>query len=213
MCCILLVGPEIVVTAVTDRFKNLPRREILYIIVCLLCYFLAFPTISQGGIAVKVLFRAYDDIILKFYFYTTICFNFKGARRLAKNIFEMTGSAPHLFIVLCWYMISPLIIIISTAIVFASGLIQLIHVEHEYAIWIFSSVKYKPFTFGTYIYPTWAVLLAWIIAILPVICIPIGMIHAIYRTPSRSIIQKIRQAVQPIETPCKEVTKEELTDF
>ncbi|KAJ8310500.1 hypothetical protein KUTeg_012365 [Tegillarca granosa] len=46
----MLVGPEICVTAITDRFKKLPRKEILYAIACILFYCLGLPTIAQGGI-------------------------------------------------------------------------------------------------------------------------------------------------------------------
>lgn len=56
-------------------------------------------------------------------------------------------------------------------------------------MWVFSSVKYSPFTYGTYLYPTWSVVMAWIIASLPLICIPIGMAHALYGTPSISLVK------------------------
>ncbi|KAJ8310020.1 hypothetical protein KUTeg_011885 [Tegillarca granosa] len=64
------------------------------------------------------------------------------------------------------------------------------------AVWVFSSIKYSPFSFGSYIYPTWAVAMAWIIASLPLICIPIGMAHALYRTPSISLVKEWDRPVE-----------------
>ncbi|KAJ8310499.1 hypothetical protein KUTeg_012364 [Tegillarca granosa] len=83
----------------------------------------------------------------------------------------MTGSAPHCSIVLCWYIISPLLLV------------------------------YSPFSFGSYSYPTWAVVMAWVIASLPLICIPIGMAHALYRTSSISLVKllRLRLTVTPTE--------------
>ncbi|KAJ8310021.1 hypothetical protein KUTeg_011886 [Tegillarca granosa] len=219
---IKLVIPEICVTALTDRFKYLPRTEILYAIACILFYFLGFPTMAQGNVGNVEKGGMYYFALLEYYvnfvssvsllFFEIIAVSwiyvliqigllnkclFKiwiksvkstniSARRLAMNILEMTGSAPHLFIIICWYIISPLLIIHHKFIFVFLRVLKLIETK---AIWVFSFVKYSPFTYGSYVYPTWAVIVAWIIASLPLICIPIGMFHAFYKTPSITIMQ------------------------
>ncbi|KAJ8307130.1 hypothetical protein KUTeg_015214, partial [Tegillarca granosa] len=57
------------------------------------------------------------------------------------------------------------------------------------ALSIFSIVRYQPFTLGTYTYPTWSLVLTWSVSLIPVICIPIGMAHSLYKAEGASIYE------------------------
>ena len=45
---------------------------------------------------------------------------FYGAKRLARNMKEMTGSAPNFILIVCWVALSPALILVSQLIYFYS---------------------------------------------------------------------------------------------
>ena len=47
-----------------------------------------------------------------------------GARRLANNIKEMTGSGPNIYFVVCWYVLSPLLILVSRGVRRGASVVQ-----------------------------------------------------------------------------------------
>ncbi|ESO97261.1 hypothetical protein LOTGIDRAFT_115105 [Lottia gigantea] len=170
---------EVIVTTIQDHFspqvrKYLKRKEVLVLIVCFVSFLFGLPNVSQGGIyffqlidyyaaALSLMILAFFEVIGITWFY--------GANRLAKNVEEMTGRKPQLFFVICWYGLSPLLIL---------------------GIWVFSMIQYKPLEVAGYEYPGWAVGLGWVIALLSVACIPLGMIHAVI-TAKGSNIWQVRQ--------------------
>ena len=54
---------------------------------------------------------------------------------------------------------------------------------------MFSLVQYTPFSVAGYEYPTWALVLGWFIAILSIVCIPAGAVHAIATAEGKSLWQ------------------------
>ena len=56
---------------------------------------------------------------------------------------------------------------------------------------IFSWSQYTPITYGTYQYPNWGLMVGWLLAGLSLICIPLGMIKAVYETPGNTLWQVI----------------------
>lgn len=60
----------------------------------------------------------------------------------------------------------------------------------EQGIFIFSMIQYRPLTMAGYTYPAWAQVLGWIIAFTSVLCIPLGMVHAV-RTAKGSNLLKV----------------------
>lgn len=58
-------------------------------------------------------------------------------------------------------------------------------------IWIFSMIQYRPLSIAGYEYPGWAVALGWVIALMSVVCIPAGMIHAVLTTKGSTILRVI----------------------
>ena len=56
-------------------------------------------------------------------------------------------------------------------------------------IFIFSMIQYRPLTMAGYTYPGWAQVLGWFIALISVVCIPLGMIHAVYTAKGSNIFK------------------------
>ena len=54
---------------------------------------------------------------------------------------------------------------------------------------IFNWVDYVPVTYGEYVFPTWAEGLGWGIASLSLVCIPIGMIKAVYEAKGVTLLK------------------------
>ncbi|XP_052802432.1 sodium- and chloride-dependent GABA transporter ine-like [Mya arenaria] len=182
---------EVIVTTIQDHFglqvkKYLRRKEILVLVVCIVSYLCGLPNVTQGGIyffqlidyyaaAMSLMYLAFFEVIAITWFY--------GARRLAKDIEKSSGAAPPIFFVICWYFISPLLIL---------------------GIWIFSLVQYKPFSMAGYEYPTWATVLGWLLAAMSIVCIPAGMVHTVISTKGNSLWEKFRNSLKPLDQPEEE---------
>ena len=54
---------------------------------------------------------------------------------------------------------------------------------------IFNWLEYSPVTYGDYVYPSWADGLGWFLASLSLVCIPIGAVLGVYRTPGTSLFK------------------------
>ncbi|KAL5017504.1 hypothetical protein ScPMuIL_007093 [Solemya velum] len=174
---------EVVVTFIQDHFhtyvqKYVKRREVLVLIVCFLSFLCGLPNVTQGGIYFFQLIDYYAAalslMILAFFEVMAITWIY-GAVRLSRNVEEMNHSKPNVFFTVCWY-ISPLII---------------------FGIWLSSLIQYQPFTVAGYVYPLWADVVGWSIAILSILCIPAGMVHAVYSAHGNTILQKFRNSFRP----------------
>ncbi|GAB1602619.1 sodiumchlorideine-likedependent and chloride-dependent GABA transporter ine-like [Argonauta hians] len=188
-------GVEVVVTALQDHFapqikKYLRKKELLVLLVCLVSFVGGLPNVTQGGIyffqlidryaaGVSVMYLAFFEVIAVTWFY--------GARRLGRNIEEMTGKAPPYFFILCWYYVSPLFIL---------------------AILIFSMIQYSDLKVGGYEYPKWAIGIGWFISSLSLVCIPLGMVDAVYQAKGNNLWQKLRHSL--VSPMCEETTAIEL---
>lgn len=112
---------EVVVTSIQDGFPNwiktkLVYHELLVLIVCMVSFFFGLPNLVQGGIyyfqlidhyaaSISIMFLAFFQIIAISWFY--------GVRRLSKNIKQMTGKAPSIYFRSCWFVIGPMLLIVS----------------------------------------------------------------------------------------------------
>ncbi|GFO08625.1 sodium- and chloride-dependent gaba transporter ine-like [Plakobranchus ocellatus] len=179
---------EVIVTTIQDHYGHhvrhyLRRKEVLVFVVCLVSFLAGLPNITQGGFYFFQLIDYYAAalslMILAFFEVIAICW-FYGAKNLADNITHMTGIRPNAFFIVCWYFVSPLLIL---------------------GIWIFSLVQYKPLSIAGYTYPDWAVALGWIIALVSVACIPIGMFHGVMMSPGTSWGKKLVNSFNPILMP------------
>ncbi|XP_025089394.1 sodium- and chloride-dependent GABA transporter ine-like [Pomacea canaliculata] len=175
---------EVIVTTIQDHFgdivkKYLKHKEVLVLLVCIVTFLFGLPNITQGGVWFFTLIDYYAAalslMILAFFEVIGITW-FYGAKRLARDIRDMTGSAPNIFFIACWYIISPILI---------------------FGIFIFSMIQYRPLTMAGYTYPAWAQVLGWIIAFTSVLCIPLGMVHAVRTAKGSNLLKKFRNSLKP----------------
>ncbi|KAK7483431.1 hypothetical protein BaRGS_00025371 [Batillaria attramentaria] len=175
---------EVIVTTIQDHFgdlvkRYLRRKEVLVAVVCFVSFLCGLPNITQGGFwfftlidyyaaALSLMILAFFEVIGVTWFY--------GAGCLARDIRDMTGSGPNIFFVACWYLISPLLI---------------------FGIFIFSMIQYRPLSMAGYTYPVWAQVLGWIIALISVVCIPLGMLHAVYTAKGPNLLRVTSASIAP----------------
>ena len=57
---------------------------------------------------------------------------------------------------------------------------------------IFNWIQYKPMNLGNYIYPLWANVLGWIVALAPVVAVPIIMIYKLSTAPSNMNLKEVK---------------------
>ncbi|ESO10226.1 hypothetical protein HELRODRAFT_72882 [Helobdella robusta] len=173
---------EVVLTTLKDHIKKpyhriLKRREVVTLVVCVVAYFLGLPNITHGGIYFFKLIDYYSSGIslMLIAFFEVVAINwFYGANRLSKNIASMNGKEPLFYFKCCWYVVSPALILF---------------------IMVFNWSNYSPINYGSYIFPVWADILGWFIAFLSLVCIPVGMVKAIYQSDGSSFISVSNQCL------------------
>ncbi|XP_049823175.1 sodium- and chloride-dependent GABA transporter ine-like isoform X2 [Aethina tumida] len=176
---------EVVVTSIQDGFpgwirKHLMCHEVLVLIICVISFLCGIPNVTKGGIyffqlidhyaaTISVMYLAFFEVIAISWFY--------GAYRLSKNVKTMTGRHPGMYIKFCWMFATPLTI---------------------FALWVFLIIDFEPPTYnnGQYHYPTWAIVLGWIISALSILCIPIYMIVVFVRSPGDNFIEKLKNSIK-----------------
>ncbi|GCB67649.1 hypothetical protein scyTo_0013731, partial [Scyliorhinus torazame] len=172
-------GMEAVVTGITDDFKFLKKHRKLFTLVTAGGTFLvALFCITNGGIYVltlldqfaagtAILFGALIEAIGVSWFY--------GVDRFSEDIKRMTGFKPGLYWRLCWKFVSPTFLLFVV---------------------IVSIVKFKPLTYDEYIFPNWANLVGWGIAVSSMSLVPI---YAIYKllTIRGTLKERIAYCITP----------------
>ncbi|XP_038662673.1 sodium-dependent noradrenaline transporter [Scyliorhinus canicula] len=154
-------GMEAVVTGITDDFKILKKHRKLFTFVTAGGTFLvALFCITNGGIYVLTLldqFAAGTAILFGVLIEAIGVSWFYGVDRFSEDIKRMTGFKPGLYWRLCWKFVSPTFLLFVV---------------------IVSIVKFKPLTYDEYIFPNWANLVGWGIAVSSMSLVPI---YAIYK--------------------------------
>ncbi|XP_062599588.1 sodium- and chloride-dependent betaine transporter-like [Saccostrea cucullata] len=101
-----------------------------------------------------------------------------GVERIYKDLEMMIGYKPTPLWKIMWLFVTPLVILI---------------------IWIVSLIRYSPVEYGDYKYPSYAVGIGWVIAILSLVSIPVGMVTTLLNTGDNStpLLQRLRLSLQP----------------
>ncbi|XP_078067035.1 sodium-dependent noradrenaline transporter [Mustelus asterias] len=172
-------GMEAVVTGITDDFKFLKKHRKLFTFVTAGGTFLvALFCITNGGIYVLTLldqFAAGTSILFGVLIEAIGVSWFYGVDRFSEDIKRMTGFKPGLYWRLCWKFVSPAFLLFVV---------------------IVSIVKFKPLTYDEYIFPNWANLVGWGIAISSMSLVPI---YAIYKllTVRGTLKERIAYCITP----------------
>ncbi|XP_066998089.2 sodium- and chloride-dependent GABA transporter ine [Anabrus simplex] len=193
---------EVVVTSIQDGFPNWIRRrlvchEMLVLVVCIISFLFGLPNIMEGGMyffqlidhfaaSISIMYLAFFEVIAISWFY--------GAHRLARNVQEMTGRNPSLYIRFCWWVAAPVLLM---------------------AVWVFSLIDYEPPTYnnGAYKYPFWAEALGWGIASLSLVCIPAFAIIVFVKAEGNTLWQKLQNSVKSQIQECIECGHDKCIHF
>ncbi|KAM7402338.1 hypothetical protein PAMP_017585 [Pampus punctatissimus] len=162
---------ESLVTAVVDMypetFRRGYRRELLILGMSVISFFIGLIMCTEGGMYVFQLFDSYaaSGMCLLFVaIFESICIGWVyGSDRFYTNIEDMIGYKPVFFIKWCWMILTPGI---------CAG------------IFLFFLIKYKPLKYNNvYTYPDWGYGIGWFMAMSSMVCIPLGIIWMIWKTP------------------------------
>lgn len=169
---------EATVSAFVDEFPILKKRKILFTgIMCSILFILGLPCVTGGGMYILQLMDWYSAtfaLMIISLLETVVIGWIYGADRFMQDIALMINRVPPFWWKLCWCFITPFAIL---------------------ALLIFIVINHSAVTYNHYVYPDWSIALGWIMAVLPLIPIPLMAAIQIYRTKgtlSQRIINNLR---------------------
>lgn len=175
---------EVVMTSFIDLFPSVlrktGRRERFLLLFCLVCFLSQLVMICEGGMYVFQLFDYYASnggCILFLCVFEVLALGWLfGAERLSNIIKDMTGVTVNPFFKICWLYLTPLMCL---------------------GAFISSLVWYTPLVYNHwYIYPTWAIVLGWILALSSTLFVP-GFALYMLGTSTGSLKQRIHRLCKP----------------
>ncbi|KAK0138111.1 Sodium-dependent serotonin transporter [Merluccius polli] len=176
-------GLEAIITAVLDEYPDSfsHRRELLVLLLVIVCFLGSLSTLTQGGAYVVKLLEEFGvgSSIIAVGFLEAIAVSwFYGINRFSNDIQAMLGSAPGIFWKVCWVIISPAFL----AYIIVSSL-----------------VKAPPLTLFDYKYPDWSIMVGYMMGLSSFIWIPIYMVYKLVWTPG-SLKQRLAVCLRPERT-------------
>ncbi|XP_048457882.1 sodium- and chloride-dependent glycine transporter 1 isoform X2 [Rhincodon typus] len=173
---------ETLVTAVVDEIgSDWIRRQKSYVTlaVAIIGFLLGIPLTTQAGIYWLLLMDNYAAsfslVVISCIMCIAIMYIY-GHNNYFKDVQMMLGFPPPIFFQICWRFVSPSII---------------------FFILIFTVVQYKPISYNDYIYPSWAIILGFLMALSSVICIPIYAIWKICMSEGSTFLERVKNANKP----------------
>ncbi|XP_023220597.1 sodium- and chloride-dependent glycine transporter 1-like [Centruroides sculpturatus] len=176
---------ESLITAVFDQFpKTRDKKPLVVISIGIILFFLGLPLTTRGGIYILEIMDAYAagwpylfiglvECIIVGYIY--------GINNFLSDIKHMVDWVPN------WWIKSHLTV---TLVTISPTLIAL--------ILLLSWIEYKPLELGNYVFPTWANAIGWMMAIIPIACIPIGIFHEIFiKHRKRPFSERAKKWIRP----------------
>ncbi|XP_069554515.1 sodium- and chloride-dependent GABA transporter 2-like isoform X1 [Brachyistius frenatus] len=181
------VSLEALMTSVTDLYPHLirrgHRRELLLLLVCVVCFLVGLVMVTPGGLYV---FQIYDhfscsgaSLLLLSIFQSLAVGWVYGADRFSGNIRDMTGYAPLPVFKLCWKYLTPAVCT---------------------ATFVFSLVCWSPLSLGKgLVAPAWATSLGWILTLSSVSLLPTWAVYVLVTTPG-TLAQRFQRLCSPAKT-------------
>ncbi|XP_060759013.1 sodium- and chloride-dependent GABA transporter 2-like [Neoarius graeffei] len=189
---------ESLATALTDVFPGIlrkpKRREILVLLIAVVCFLLGLPLVTPGGLHLFKLIDMYGpsgtNLLFIAIFETVIIAWVYGVDRFFDNIEDMIGYHPIYVLKYCWLFITPLICGITL---------------------LYDLISSPPLSAVTDFIPRWGSAVAALLTLTPMICIPIFIVVAASRgrdmtSPSADLQQ--RNPNKPRLTLCEYVITE-----
>ncbi|ELT92925.1 hypothetical protein CAPTEDRAFT_144422 [Capitella teleta] len=181
-------GSEAIITALSDEYPSIRNNREIFVAILFTFYFVVgMGSCSQGGAYVVTLMDKYAagySILLAVFFETLAISWLYGVNRFAEDIEAMLGFKPGIYWRLCWKFIGPAFIL---------------------CIMIFGFSSWEPLKYEDYVYPSWANVIGWSIALSSILCIPVLAVIQITRTPGT-----LRERVKFLITPWRDSQKEQV---
>ncbi|XP_014864532.1 PREDICTED: sodium- and chloride-dependent glycine transporter 2 isoform X1 [Poecilia mexicana] len=171
---------ETIVTSVSDEYpKYLRKHKPLFTLVCCLSFFiLGFPMITESGMymlqLVDTYAASYSLVIIAIFELVGISYLY-GLQRFCEDIEMMIGFQPNRFWRVCWAFVTPTIL---------TGILGL------------SLYQWKVMTYEDYTYPTWSMVLGWLMVICSVIWIPIMFVIKMHLAPG-TVVERLKLVCSP----------------
>ncbi|XP_071771487.1 sodium- and chloride-dependent glycine transporter 2 [Centroberyx gerrardi] len=171
---------ETIVTSVSDEFpKYLRKNKPLFTLVCCACFFiLGFPMITESGMymlqLVDTFAASYSLVIIAIFELVGVSYLY-GLQRFCEDIEMMIGFQPNRFWRICWAFVTPTIL---------TGILGL------------SLYQWKVMTYEDYTYPTWSMVMGWLMVTCSVIWIPIMFVIKMHLAPG-TFIERLKLVCSP----------------
>ncbi|KAI4899796.1 hypothetical protein NFI96_001145 [Prochilodus magdalenae] len=186
---------ESLATALTDVFPEVLRkpwrREILVLVIAVVCFLLGLPLVTAGGIHLFKLIDTYGpsgtNLLYIACFETIVIAWVYGADRFYDNIKHMIGYPPMPVLKYCWLFITP----------FVCG-----------ATLLYDLVDSVPLGSTANFVPSWGSTIAVLLTLTPMLCVPVFVLISLRRGPGQiSPSPDLQQASphKPRLTLCKQV--------
>uniref|UniRef100_A0A3Q1K462 Transporter n=1 Tax=Anabas testudineus TaxID=64144 RepID=A0A3Q1K462_ANATE len=178
-------------TAITDLFPRQLRRpgarEILVLVIAVVCFLLGLPLISEGGIVLFQLVDTYGpsgtSLLIIACFETIVIAWVYGVDRFYDNIEDMIGYPPFTLLKYCWLFVTPLICIITM---------------------LYDLAQTRPLVVHGHVLGTWGTTLGTLLIITPLICIPAFVLNPKKMTTPSSDLRQA-QPHKPVLTLCNRI--------
>uniref|UniRef100_A0A3P8RLI1 Transporter n=1 Tax=Amphiprion percula TaxID=161767 RepID=A0A3P8RLI1_AMPPE len=171
---------ETIVTSVSDEYpKYLRKHKPLFTLVCCVSFFiLGFPMITESGMymlqLVDTFAASYSLVIIAIFELVGVSYLY-GLQRFCEDIEMMIGFQPNQFWRVCWAFVTPTIL---------TGILGL------------SLYQWKVMTYEDYTYPTWSMVMGWLMVICSVIWIPIMFVIKMHLAPG-TLIERMKLVCSP----------------
>ncbi|KAK7500589.1 hypothetical protein BaRGS_00008164 [Batillaria attramentaria] len=147
---------------------------------CMIEFLLGIPCVFQGGIYILQIMDWYCatfSLMLLSLTEVLVISWIYGVNRFYKDIELMIGYKPSVYWKVLWCFVTPATILF---------------------IWIFSVSQLAPVTYGTYNYPTWAIVFGWGLGLISLLPLPVVAIHSICKEKG-TLWQRIKKLSRPAD--------------
>uniref|UniRef100_A0A8C6L5F5 Transporter n=1 Tax=Nothobranchius furzeri TaxID=105023 RepID=A0A8C6L5F5_NOTFU len=161
-------GMESVITGLIDEFKFLHKhRELFTLFIVVSTFLISLFCVTSGGMYVFTLldhFAAGTSILFGVLIEAIGIAWFYGVDRFSDDIKEMIGQRPGRYWRLCWKFVSPCFLLFMVVVSFAT---------------------FNPPNYGSYMFPPWANMLGWCLAMSSMAMVPLYAIYKLCTLPGR----------------------------
>ncbi|GLD56528.1 sodium-dependent dopamine transporter isoform X1, partial [Lates japonicus] len=172
-------GMESVITGLIDEFKFLHKhRELFTLFIVVATFLISLFCVTNVGMYVFTLldhFAAGTSILFGVLIEAIGIAWFYGVDRFSDDIEEMIGQRPGRYWRLCWKFVSPCFLLFMVVVSFAT---------------------FNPPNYGSYMFPPWANMVGWCLAISSMTMVPLYAIYKLCTLPGK-FCDRLAYAITP----------------